>query len=947
MSAAQDGRVFSGKIPFRAGIALAVFALVLILGINLYRNQRRQAFEAERVSMVSDLHERTTSSFRASFYFFFADQFIPSLKREFENDPALGRIQVITSHEEILFDSDRDLGAQETPKPRALSKRDQERLTPHLKSESVRFWRSPYGVEVLVPGPEVSVIYEFWDRATLGRVAVLGLASVALLLGTAWAYSRRRRLMSRLRVGLRVKIVLLIGVIYSLTGILIFLSLAKLQKEQETIGIEREANIFSRYASERVAENFFRYHYTELQEKFLPSIRELVAASENLISIRVILEKSGAILFEDEAGSRSGSFNPITEDEASTLRTKGILSRTMGDGTRYNVIVASRERLERPAIWVEFSFGYQTLEKSLQAFRSRILRDLFPTMLLGFLIALAFAQLWVAPIKKLVAALRGVSEGEFDTIVEADRTDEIGELVRAYNVMARELRRKRELKKYISDSTYRQIMESLEGPEHLNLKGSRVPATILFSDIRDFVALCESLEAEEVTDLLNEYFSEMVEVIHRNGGEVDKFIGDAILAVFYGETPLQAVYCAMEMREKLRHFNEKRVLKQRDPIEIGIGINWGEIISGPIGAQDRRDFTVIGDVVNLANRIEKLSKIGRHTKIVFSNHVEAQVRGLLDYELLTHEKIRGKQEDISVYELIRVRELSELVKNLDATETSLQLRSIEVLGYSANLKALDHLLPRLSDREEKIRLGTLLAIKRLTPVEDDRVLEALFSRLETEKTGKMIAAILSAVGGICRTDRILRAERFLDHDDERVVANAIEAIGQVNLPKGLDLILPKLGSRNNRIKANAAIALFVNGRYEVVETLKPMLLHSDPLMRASAAFAIGELTRMAHREDLIERLRIHGAQERDRIKQFLAELQECVPMLVSLLRDPDMRVKRQAILGLGKLKDRSAVLPLIHCIDFDNDSKDLMQDLVQALRSIGSHRLIREILDRV
>lgn len=122
-----------------------------------------------------------------------------------------------------------------------------------------------------------------------------------------------------------------------------------------------------------------------------------------------------------------------------------------------------------------------------------------------------------------------------------------------------------------------------------------------------------------------------------------------------------------------------------------------------------------------------------------------------------------------------------------------------------------------------------------------------------------------------------------------------------------------------------------------------MLLHSEALMRSSAAFVLGELTLLAESEKLLIEIKKQSYPE---IRSLLAEIQESVPMLVALLRDPDPMVKRQAVIALGKIKDKSSVLAIIDTIDPKLDSKELVRDMVQALRSIGSHKMVREVLSR-
>jgi HEAT repeat protein len=236
-----------------------------------------------------------------------------------------------------------------------------------------------------------------------------------------------------------------------------------------------------------------------------------------------------------------------------------------------------------------------------------------------------------------------------------------------------------------------------------------------------------------------------------------------------------------------------------------------------------------------------------------------------------------------------------------------------------------------------------IAVSKLAEKNDTHAIDALFLALRGENGEKVLSAVIAALGRICLTERILDLAPYLDSANERIVANTIEAIGQVRSPRCSDLMIPKLSSRNNRVKANAAMALFAAGHIEVIDTLKPMLMHSEPLMRSSAAFAIGELTLIAGQDLLAARWKT-AAQE---VKMFLAELQECVPMLVSLLKDPEPIVKRQAVIALGKIKDKSAVLPMIEMIHPDKDTAELVRDVTEALRSIGSHKLVRDVISKL
>ena len=157
----------------------------------------------------------------------------------------------------------------------------------------------------------------------------------------------------------------------------------------------------------------------------------------------------------------------------------------------------------------------------------------------------------------------------------------------------------------------RSIKEYVQDDKAVKLGGERTELTILMCDLRDFTPLSENLEPEQLMELLNAYFSEMVQAIRTNNGMVDKFIGDAVMAVFEMDKTEEnhcalAVQAALDMRKRLEQFNATRT--NLPPLRNGIGIHVGEVVAGYIGSIDRLEFTVIGRAVNVAARLEAQTK---------------------------------------------------------------------------------------------------------------------------------------------------------------------------------------------------------------------------------------------------------------------------------------------------------------------------------------------------
>ena len=211
-----------------------------------------------------------------------------------------------------------------------------------------------------------------------------------------------------------------------------------------------------------------------------------------------------------------------------------------------------------------------------------------------------------------------------------------------------------------------QIMdEILSDPKKLNLGGTKKELTILFSDVRGFTTLSENAEPEEVVKMLNEYFSAMVEVIFRNNGTVDKFIGDAIMAFWNAPLPIEdhaylSVKTAVEMLEALEKLKEKWEKENKTGIDIGIGINTADVTIGNIGSEKIKDYTIIGDGVNTASRLESATK-EYNAKIIISETTYEKVKDKVIANYRGESKLKGKDKLIKVYEVVGLVKQGEFV----------------------------------------------------------------------------------------------------------------------------------------------------------------------------------------------------------------------------------------------------------------------------------------------
>ncbi|WP_414620304.1 GAF domain-containing protein [Calothrix sp. CCY 0018] len=220
--------------------------------------------------------------------------------------------------------------------------------------------------------------------------------------------------------------------------------------------------------------------------------------------------------------------------------------------------------------------------------------------------------------------------------------------------ISQEKRLKTTMYRYLTPHVAEQVMAL--GEDGL-MVGERKEVTILFSDIRGYTTLTENLGAAEVVSLLNQYFETMVESVFNYEGTLDKFIGDALMAVFGAPLPLtenhawRAVQAALDMRHRLKEFNERRIVQEQPQIKIGVGISSGEVVSGNIGSRKRMDYTVIGDGVNLSSRLEGTTK-EYGCDIVLSEFTYQLCSDRVVVRELDKIRVKGKHQAVKIYELI-------------------------------------------------------------------------------------------------------------------------------------------------------------------------------------------------------------------------------------------------------------------------------------------------------
>ncbi|MDR3248007.1 MAG: HAMP domain-containing protein [Treponema sp.] len=308
------------------------------------------------------------------------------------------------------------------------------------------------------------------------------------------------------------------------------------------------------------------------------------------------------------------------------------------------------------------SVEYNVIVEGIAATTRRNLFLSGGVLFLSVLLIWFFSKSISVPVKRLAAAAELIKEGQFEIELKAATHDEVGLLTESFVEMGRGLAERERLKDTFGRFINKEIAEKAMRGE-LGLGGETKQVTVFFSDIRDFTAISEKLEPFEVVSFLNDYMTRMVACVNDTGGVVDKFIGDSVMAVWgapvsagdIAQDALACVRASLMMRESLKDFNRDRGGIRKPVIRIGCGINTGYVVAGQIGSNERMEYTVIGDAVNLASRAEALNKpLG--TDILITEETWHLVKDRLIVEEMPSVTVKGKEKPVRMFAVVNIKD---------------------------------------------------------------------------------------------------------------------------------------------------------------------------------------------------------------------------------------------------------------------------------------------------
>jgi adenylate cyclase len=307
-----------------------------------------------------------------------------------------------------------------------------------------------------------------------------------------------------------------------------------------------------------------------------------------------------------------------------------------------------------------------TLGADLNAKRANVVLDqliifgltaLGASLLIALTLGITVSRMATRPLNELCEAVEEIGKGNIDRPVFLKTNDEFQDLATAINAMEEGLKERERLKMNFARYVSQYVLEKILSSEAMmKLEGEKKKVTVLFADIRQFTHIAESLEPEKVIGILNEYFERMLEVIFRNHGTLDKFIGDGLMVEFGAplDDPLQeqhALDAALQMQEELKLICAEWQKVGKPQIQIGIGVHTGNAVIGTIGSEKRMEFTAIGDTVRVASQLEQATKVLKVPILVSSVTMQA-VKDQYNWESLGAFALPDKKEKMEVFSLI-------------------------------------------------------------------------------------------------------------------------------------------------------------------------------------------------------------------------------------------------------------------------------------------------------
>ncbi len=458
---------------------------------------------------------------------------------------------------------------------------------------------------------------------------------------------------------LRVKLILTIGLLF--IGLMSVLSFVVIQQGKAILNerLAETCTMVMRHVSTGIKDDLLLYYRTDMDANSnslqLGHIRESILSvyNENISGLAYVgvIDRSGTIIAHTNTERLYRKLAPA--DSSWLLSLESTMVREWGANIEYiHPMYTRRENAGDRRIFLGIAvlgFSKDAVMYPIHRVTRAILSATALIIVVSIVIIFVIARRMTAQIELLGRGLRQVSGGNLGVQIPVLAADELGRLTMEFNAMIVQLREKLQMQKFVSKLTLQMIRSSSNGEGKPAAAGQKREITVLFSDVRSFSAMTERLGAEETIKLINIYLDLQARIIEENNGIVDKFMGDEVMALFLGDRQADtAIHAAVEIQRSIRELNLRRRRNGEVTLQVGCGLHIGEAILGHMGSQDRLDYTVIGEVVNLASRLCALAKPGQ---IIVPREMVGQLNGEYPTIHLNSVQVKGRTQLVEMYEV--------------------------------------------------------------------------------------------------------------------------------------------------------------------------------------------------------------------------------------------------------------------------------------------------------
>ena len=457
---------------------------------------------------------------------------------------------------------------------------------------------------------------------------------------------------------IRTKLVIVIGLLFIILTTTFSLFLVKLGSKILHERLAETCDLSLKYLSQSIRNDLFEYYLpanrtnTDNRTILVGQIREAVLKLQNEeikgLEYACVIDREGLIIAHSDMSQINKKISLRDSTFVATLKEIHIREST-NTIEYFHPIFALKDSVNPILLGISvIGFSKNIILEPIHHITSAIIMAAVLVTLLAVTAIFFISATMTKQVDEMIAGLRRLGDGNLNEEIAVVTRDELGHLAVEFNRMMVHLREKLQMQKFVSKLTVQMIQKRSRSDDLLPV-GERRDVTLLFSDIRNFSVMTKRLGPEEIVKLINIYLDLQARIIEENDGIVDKFVGDQVMAIFLGPNQVdKAIHTAVEIQRSIRKLNFSREQKGDVTLHVGCGLNFGPAVMGNMGSKNRLDYTVIGDVVNLA---AALCAIAKPKQIIAPIEMADKLNGEYPTIRLNPVWVKGRSQPIDVFEV--------------------------------------------------------------------------------------------------------------------------------------------------------------------------------------------------------------------------------------------------------------------------------------------------------